>query len=144
MGETFLGKTIASVCAAIAMYWMYIPPSYAVIVALIAMDMVLGGALAIQARTFKVRKLYWGLFVKSLAFPMAWICDQVQGPLHIGFDLKYCFLLWVMGFEFLSVIQGYAKLGGPGAVVLLKIREKVVQGLTNLASDTRVNETQKL
>src|SRR5690349_80235 len=98
MSETVVGKLFASVFSALFMWWMYIPPSYAAILVLIIMDTFFGAAAAFRDGNFKGRTLFWGAFAKFSAFPMFYICDRIEQPLHIGFHLETGFALTVMAF----------------------------------------------
>ncbi len=134
MTDTILGKALASAWAAIAAYWLSIPPSYALLIVLMFTDMVMGGAVAFRDGKFSGRKMFWGTFAKFAAFPMALICDRIEEPLHIGFHLEIGFILFVTAFEFISVVQGYADLGGPGAPMLVAVAQKLKDSLNTWAA----------
>jgi len=142
VNENFLVKAISSAISALVMYWMYIPPSYAVIIVLIVTDTIFGGAAAFRDHKFSTRRLMWGAFAKFAAFPMALICDMVEQPLQIGFHIERYFLLMVMAFVFISVVQGYADLNGPGAEMLTAIAQRLRSSLTSAAMPTMVRQVE--
>lgn len=144
MGETVIGKMLASLVAAIAMYWASLPPSYAFLIGLIVTDTVFGGAVAYRDGTFRGRRLFWGLFPKFAAFPMALICDRLEVPLHVGFHLETAFILFVTAFEFISIVQGYADLGGPGAPMLVAVAQKIKDSLNTWAESAVATRMKKV
>jgi phage-related holin len=134
MGDTILGKATASLWAASAAYWMSIPPSYALLIVLMLADTTFGGIVAFRDGKFNGRKLFWGLIAKFATFPMALLCDRIEQPLHIGFHLETGFILFVTSFEFISVVQGYAALGCPGAPILIAVSQRVQDSLNAMAA----------
>jgi len=143
MTESFIPKALASLISALMMYWMYVPPSYAVILVLILADTIFGGLVAFRDHKFSGRRLFWGSVAKFAAFPMALICGRIEEPLHIGFHLETAFLLTVMAFEFISVVQRYTDLGGVGSSLLLEVSHRLRTSLkvASLATTFRKVET---
>lgn len=134
MGDTILGKAIASAWAALVAYWMSIPPSYALLIVLMGTDLVFGGLSAFRDSKFSGKRMFWGTIVKFATFPMALICDRIEQPLHVGFHLETGFILYVTAFEFISVVKGYAELGCPGAPMLIAVTQRVKDSLNAMAA----------
>lgn len=124
VGETFTAKAVVSAFAAIGMYWMEIPKPVVILLIMMGLDLFLGSIAAFVNEEFRARILWIGICKKVAAFPMLAACHLVESPLRLGFDLDVYVALALVMYEFISVVESYAKLGGPVPSILLVAADK--------------------
>ncbi len=109
---TFSTKLFLSLTAAVWMYWMRIPHAVVLLIAMQGLDLFTGSIVAVILGgwgNFKVRTFGKGILLKAIAFPLLAACDLAEEPLHLGFHLDAYVALALVAYEFLSVVENYAK-----------------------------------
>ncbi len=124
VGETFMAKVVTSAIAAIAMYWMQIPEPVVILLIMMGIDLFMGSIAAAVNDQFSAKKLWIGILKKTAAFPMLVACHYTEAPLHLAFDLDNYVALALVMYEFISVVESYARLGGPVPSVLIMAADK--------------------
>ncbi len=121
---TVLAKFFASLVGGFLMYWMYIPRPIEVLLIMMGIDLFLGSAEAWTAGAFTAKQFWRGIMKKFIAFPVLVACDQVEAPLHLTFHLDDYFAYALTVYEFISIVEVYARMGGPVPKVLMSVSEK--------------------
>ncbi len=124
VGETFMAKSLVSAGAAFFMYWMQIPEPVVILLIMMGIDLFMGSIAAAVNDAFSAKKLWIGILKKTAAFPMLAACHYTETPLRLPFDLDNYVALALIMYEFISVVESYAKLGGPVPQVLIMAADK--------------------
>jgi len=106
-------KMMASLVMAIVMYWLYIPRPIEILLYMMALDLVMGSVYAWVNGQFTARVFGQGVLRKFVYFPMLVACHLIEDPLALTFHLETYFADALVAYEFLSISENYAKLGGP-------------------------------
>ncbi len=136
--DTFWAKLVASALAAFGMYWMRIPHQVVWLMLAQASDLWMGVIVAIGIggwAAFSVRKLGQGIMFKAAAYPLLAICDLVEEPLHLAFHLDAYVALALIAYEFLSVVESYAKIR-PLPKIVQVVAEKAQEYLSTSIPET--------
>lgn len=130
MGEFSIAKLTASALGGLIMYWMYIPQPVIVLLTMMTIDLLLGSLEAWSTGKFSKTEFRRGVLRKFIPFPVLVACDQIEGPLHLNFHLDAYFALALTVYEFISIVQVYARMGGPVPKVLMIATEKAKEFLS--------------
>ena len=126
LSENFIVKALVSALVAVAMYWMYIPQPIILLLVMMGIDLFMGSvAAALETpNAFKIREFGKGILRKASTFPMLAACHLAEDPLHLHFDLDVYVALALICYEFLSVVESYARIGGPVPRILIMAAER--------------------
>jgi len=106
---TFFVKLIVSMLAAAGLYWMRIPHAVVILMMMQTLDLVTGVLVSVLKGDFKIRRLGEGVLLKAVAYPMLAACDLAEEPLHLAFHLDAYVALALVSYEFLSIVENYAR-----------------------------------
>jgi phage-related holin len=137
---TIWTKIVLSLLAAIGMYWMRIPHQVVLLMYAQAADLIMGQLVAIANGEWAARSLGRGIVLKAAAYPLLAVCDLAEEPLHLSFHLDSYAALALIVYEFLSVVENYAKIRPLPKIVQLAA-EKAQEYLSTPNFDTKKVET---
>ncbi len=125
MPENWFSKWVYGFILAIPMYLAKVPEPVAILLGMMAVDVVLSCVDKWLKEVFKPKLMFQGIVLRSMAFPVLWACHLADRGMGLRFDVETYIAYAMTGYTFIAIMERYIAIGGSGAPWMQEILDRV-------------------